>query len=56
VAAYDIWQYTDRGWFPGSPHGPENVNYTELTTEHILAHCQGAQRTARHRKVKLLND
>jgi Glycosyl hydrolases family 25 len=53
---YDIWQYTDRGWFPGSPHGPGDVNYTDLATEQVLAHCRGDQDAARRRKVLLLND
>jgi len=39
---YDVHQYTDRGPFPGSPHGPGDCNVTGWTTEGLLAHCRGA--------------
>ena len=37
--SYDVWQYTDRGFFPGSPHGPGDVNYSDLTTQQLLDRC-----------------
>lgn len=40
---WDVWQYTDRGYFPGSPHGPGDCNYTEWTVERMLVHCRGTQ-------------
>lgn len=38
---HDIWQYTDRGHFPGCTH-PDggDVNRTELTAEQVLARCR----------------
>lgn len=36
---HDVWQYTDRGHFPGSPHGPGDCNHTDWTVQQLLARC-----------------
>lgn len=33
---HDVWQYTDRGPFPGSAHGPGDVNTTEWSLPELL--------------------
>ena len=38
---YDVWQYTDRGPFPGSPHGPGDGNTTAWTVDQLLVRCRG---------------
>lgn len=37
---HDVHQYTKCGRFPGSEHGPGDVNVTALTVEQMLARCR----------------
>jgi GH25 family lysozyme M1 (1,4-beta-N-acetylmuramidase) len=36
---HDIWQYTDRGYFPGCPQSGD-CNYTPLTVQQMLDRCR----------------
>lgn len=45
--SYDVWQYTDKGYFPGSAHGPGDCNYTELTVNDILTRCRRSEHSVR---------
>lgn len=33
---WDVHQYTDKGWMPGSPDGPGDCNYTPLSVHELL--------------------
>lgn len=38
--AHDVWQYTDRGPFPGSAHGPGDCNTTTWSVAALLDRCR----------------
>lgn len=37
---FDVWQYSSKAVFPGSPHGPGDINTTTWTTDALVAHCR----------------
>lgn len=54
---YDVHQYTDRGGFPGSPHGPGDCNFTTWTTKQLVDRCNlGAPVSAKKGRTFILLD